>query len=370
MPSSSKEDGTAAAAQQLGSMSLGSSADKTDNDTGEPTAKNGATPTTKKLCSACGEKSDAVKKCTACKCVWYCDKKCQNKHRKEHKRECRPIKEVLDERGGRLVVGTEKDLGPLGKVPPREECPICMRALPIHARLHVYAACCGKFICGGCNFQHQIKSTEVNAKRGQREPPLPLLPRLCAFCRTAAPPSNEELLVQLRKRVELKDPNALYNMAVEYGNGQLGLSVDQAKCIDLMRQSSGLGCTEAQLKLGSFYDSGMMGLEQNEEEGDKYWKEAAEGGYLVARHLLGSKEFGNGNNVAAMRHMRLSASGGYRKSMDNLIACFEEGLLHHGNLAESLREYYRSRAEMKSEGRDQYIAYLKSTGKYHDTYDF
>jgi hypothetical protein len=113
-----------------------------------------------------------------------------------------------------------------------------------------------------------------------------------------------------------------------------------------------------------------MGLEQNEEEGDKYWKEAAEGGYLVARHHLGNKEIGNGNNVAAMRHWRLSASGGYRRSMDNLIACFEEGLLHHGNLAESLRAFYRSRDEMKSEGRNQYIAYLKSTGKYHEAYDF
>jgi len=373
MPSSSKEDGTAAAAQQLGSMSLGGSAverNDEDNDAGEPTAKNGATPTTKKLCSACGKKSDTLKKCNGCKCAWYCDKKCQNKHRKEHKRECRPIKEVLDKRGGRLVVGTEKDLGPLGKVPPREECPICMRALPIHARLHVYAACCGKFICGGCNFQYQIKSTEVNAKRGQREPPLPLLPRLCAFCRTAAPPSNEELLVQLRKRVELKDPNALYNMAVEYGNGQLGLSVDQAKCIDLMRQSSGLGCTEAQLKLGSFYDSGMMGLEQNEEEAFKYEKKAAEGGQLNALYNVGCFEAKNGDLVAAMRHWRLAASGGYKNSMQGLIAFyFENGLIHHGDLAETLQAMYLARGEMRSEDRDQYIKHLKMTGEYREEYE-
>ena len=74
------------------------------------------------MCSACGKSSDTLKKCAACKCVWYCDKKCQNKHHKEHKEECRPIKKVLDKRGGKLDVGTELNVGPLGKMPPREEC--------------------------------------------------------------------------------------------------------------------------------------------------------------------------------------------------------------------------------------------------------
>eukprot|EP00561_Arcocellulus_cornucervis_P007023 CAMPEP_0185818742 /NCGR_PEP_ID=MMETSP1322-20130828/21136_1 /TAXON_ID=265543 /ORGANISM="Minutocellus polymorphus, Strain RCC2270" /LENGTH=71 /DNA_ID=CAMNT_0028515879 /DNA_START=19 /DNA_END=231 /DNA_ORIENTATION=- len=69
---SSKEDGTAAAAEQLRSISLGSSAErKNDDNETEPTAKNG-TPT--KMCSACGKGSNTLKKCNGCKCVWYCDK--------------------------------------------------------------------------------------------------------------------------------------------------------------------------------------------------------------------------------------------------------------------------------------------------------
>ena len=168
----SKEDGTAGAAEQLGTMSLGKSVERK----GEPESENeddtNGTPT--KLCSACGEKSDTVKKCTACKCVWYCDKECQNKHWKEHRKECKPIKKVLDQRGGKLDVGTEEDVGPLGKVPPREECPICMRALPLHDRLHTYFDCCGKVICGGC----QMKS-------GERAD-------TCAFCRTTMPESGAD----------------------------------------------------------------------------------------------------------------------------------------------------------------------------------
>ena len=94
-------------------MSLGESTEKKDSETGTNT-KNG-TPTKKEMCSACGKKSSTLMKCRACKCVWYCDKDCQNKHWKEHKTECKPIKKELDKRGGKLDLGTEEDIGPLGK---------------------------------------------------------------------------------------------------------------------------------------------------------------------------------------------------------------------------------------------------------------
>ena len=55
--------------------------------------------------------------------------------------------------------------------------------------------------------------------------------------------------------------------------------------------------------------------------------------------------------------------------MENLIQCFEEGALHHGDLADTLQAMYRARDELKSKDRDQYIAYLKTTGEYHEEYD-
>ena len=354
---SSKEDGiAAAAADQLASTSLDESGEKKvveSSETDEDAEENEAPA---KLCSACETKSDALMKCRACKCVWYCDKKCQNKHWKEHKRDCKRIKKELDKRGGKLDVGTEMDVGPLPDVPPREECPICMRALPLHQGLQGYYACCGKSICGGCNFQHQMKSQER--------------PLTCAFCRTAVPESDEELLARLHKRVELRDPDALVHMAMHYGEGGLGLPVDQAKCIDLLRQSSDLGFPGAQHALGCYYTNGEMVLEQDEEEALKYWKKAAEGGHLISLHNLGCEEDGRGDDVAAMRHWRLSASEGLRDSMTNLIICFEDGFLHHADLAESLQTFYRARAEMKSEGRDQYIKHLKKTGEYKEHHDY
>ena len=359
---STKEDGTstavAAAAEQLGSVSLGGSVEGKDNETetkNEDDQNNEEAPA--KCCSACGKKSNALKKCNGCKCVWYCDKKCQNKHRKEHKKECRPIKKELDIRGGKLDVGTELDIGPRGEVPPREECPICMRVLPIQEILQTYYACCGKTICGGCDFQHKIKSREQ------------AVASTCAFCRTAAPESDEEILARLSKRAELKDPEALYNIAMNYGDGGLGLPVDQAKCIELLRESADLGFPDAQYNLGKYHHFSEMGLEQNEEEVLGYCEKAAERGDVQARHNVGGIEFRSDNHLAALRHFRLSASAGFKPSVNSLIARFEVGMLRRGDLAETLQAFYRSRAEMKSEDRDKYIAYLKKVGEYKEEYE-
>ena len=346
----SKEDGTAAAAKQL-SESVGKK--DNENESNEDAEKNG-TPTTK-LCSACGKERDALKKCAACKCAWYCDKECQNKHRREHRQECKAIKKVLEKRGGRLDVGTEVDLGPLGKLPPREECPICMRVLPNHTTLQVYAPCCGKIICGGCELQHQMK----NGK--QTETP-------CAFCREPISESDEKTLAWVGKRVECNDLRAMREVALAYGYGRHGLSVDQTKCIELLRQSADLGYPQAQSQLGTFYHDGGMGLEQNYEEALKYWQKAAEGGEVLAWHNRGCFEYGNDNHVAAVRHFRMSASGGYRISMENLIICFEVGLVHHGDLAEVLQAFYLARAERRSKDRDLYIEHLKKNGQYKESY--
>ena len=363
---STEEDKSAAAAEQIGSMSLGESAErKVESGTNGDAEKNG-TPT--KYCSWCGKESDTHKKCRNCKCVWYCDKDCQNRHWKEHKKECKRIKKELDKRGGKLDLGTELDVGPLGKVPPREECPICMRVLPIHRSLKAHSTCCGKIVCGGCDFQHQSKNREENVKRAQKKQPR--VQPTCAFCREPVPDTNEEVLARQLKRVELKDPHALCNLAVNYRDGGPGVPVDQAKCIDLLRQSAGLGCQDAQYQLGSYHNSGEMGLEQNKEEVMKYWKKAAEGGHVHARHNVGILNLREGDHVAAMRHLRLSASGGYQQSMCRLINRFDDGLLHHADLAETIQAYYLARDEMKSEGRKQYIEHLKKTGKYHEEFDW
>ena len=147
------------------------------------------------------------------------------------------------------------------------------------------------------------------------------------------------------------------------GEGGLGLPVAQAKCIDLLLQSADLGFPDSQYQLGFYYYDGEMGLERNEDEALKYFKEAAEGGDIRARNNLACTKAASGDHVAAMRHFRLSAAGGSRESMENLIMCFEYGWLHHSDLAKTLPAFYRTRAELMSEDRDQWIKHLKEIGK-------
>ena len=146
--------------------------------------------------------------------------------------------------------------------------------------------------------------------------------------------------------------------------------MDQTKCIELLRESADLCFPPALHHFGIYHDAGDMGLEQSEEVAQKYYEEAAEGGHLISRHNVGCTEGMNGNEVAAMCHWRLSASGGLKVSMECLIRYFEYGDLHHADLAEIMPAYYRSRAEMRSKDRDQYIEHLKKTGGYHEEHDY
>ena len=98
----------------------------------------------------------------------------------------------------------------------------------------------------------------------------------------------------------------------------------------------------------------------------KYWKKAAEGGHVMARHNLGCIEYADGDFAAAIRHWRMSASGGSKRSMNNIILRFEDGLLHHKDLALTLRAFYCSSAELKSDGRTKFIEFLKTNGEYQD----
>ena len=91
MPSS-KQDETAAAAERHDSFPPAEPSVKTRKvqpENSEDAEKNEAP--TKLFCSACEKKSNTVKQCDGCKCVYYCDKECQTKHWRTggHKAKCR-----------------------------------------------------------------------------------------------------------------------------------------------------------------------------------------------------------------------------------------------------------------------------------------
>ena len=64
-----------------------------------------------KVCSACGKESATVKKCTACKSVWYCDVACQKRQRRVHRKECNRIKKELEIAAEQLNESAERKVG-------------------------------------------------------------------------------------------------------------------------------------------------------------------------------------------------------------------------------------------------------------------
>ena len=224
-----------------------------------------------------------------------------------------------------------------------------MLAMPIDGRLLFYMVCCGKTICCGCKVQHEIKHKE----------------QTCAFCRELIAKTEEVALARIRKRVDLKDRDAMYCMSTYYRRGQMGLSVNQAKCIDLLRQAADLGLPGAHYELGNIHHSGELGLEQDDAKAKMHWKKAADSGHLVSQHNIGHKMAEMHDDfVTAMRYWRLAASGGYKPSIKTLIECFERGFFHHRDLSEALQNHYKATAEMKSNERDQYINILKTRTAY------
>ena len=44
----------------------------------------------------------------------------------------------------------------------------------------------------------------------------------------------------------------MHNMAIDYGHGDEGLPLDQAKCIELLREAAGLGFPDANFQADPF----------------------------------------------------------------------------------------------------------------------
>ena len=87
-------------------------------------------------------------------------------------------------------------------------------------------ACCGKVICNGCI--HAVN------KRTEKQ-------SLCAFCRTPVPTSDEETTKRRKKRMELGDPIAIYNIGSSYFDGDDGFNQNYKKALKLLHKAGELG---------------------------------------------------------------------------------------------------------------------------------
>jgi TPR repeat protein len=199
-----------------------------------------------------------------------------------------------------------------------------------------YYSCCGKRICVGCVYSF-IKSGNIEK---------------CPYCNAEGQGSktDEEVIEELMKRVEVNDAHSIYILGSNYSYGRLGLQPDQTKAIGLLTRAAELGDTEAHNQLGSDYrEGGYL------KKAKFHYEAAAMAGHEIARHNLGCMESNSGNMVRAIKHWKIAASSGEHSAMHALLTLFKEGALSRDQIDSLLIAYNDSCAEMRSEARDTCI---------------
>lgn len=318
-----------------------------------------------RTCACCCRSGYDLKRCTACKSVWYCDVTCQKDHRKAHKKKCKEIANDLKE--GTLLISDieamQSDTPDLWNPPPTKECPICNHALPHRGFMggHCEVYCCGKDICMACKYFHESFTVETNAEREIKG--LPELDLTCAFCR-APKGCKKEGIKYLECRIAKNDPDAMMQMARCYHNGECGLEVNKDASVDLIRRASALGSSEALGRVAYLYLSGI-GCEPNEAKAKELMEEAAAYGCLMSRINLGVHAYKSGNPELAAKHWRIGAAHGDEFFRDKLEMLFKDGVVSETEHNASKRAFQKAREEMATEARMKYAAILRSRG--HDS---
>ena len=160
---------------------------------------------------------------------------------------------------------------------PTEDCPICLLCLPLLAAGSVYMACCGKIICSGCAY------APVYDNLGNE-----IIEEKCPFCRTPVPTSIERI-ERYKKRAELGDAEAIFSLGCNYRDGDDSFPQDDDKAFELFVRAGELGHAKAYNNIGHAYYNGR-GVDIDKKKAKHYFKLAAIGGNVYARHNLGNSE--------------------------------------------------------------------------------
>ena len=290
------------------------------------------------VCANC-EKEGAKNICNKCKQVKYCNAVCKKKHRHKHKKECEEHIRLAAELAAKLY--DEK----MFKQPPSPhgDCPICFLRMPTLETVNRYYSCCGKDICGGCQY-----ALNKGIKKGSTP--------LCPFCRTPKPKSTAERIERDKKRVDAGEAYAIYDLGINYRDGRDGYPQDYAKAFELFVRAGEMGFTEAYVSIGYAYLNGR-GVEVDNKKSEYYYELAAIGGNEVARYNLGLDEEDAGNMDRAIKHHMIAVRDGYSKSLDAIKQMYSKGYATKEDYTKALQSYQEYLGEIKSKQRDEAAAY-------------
>jgi len=179
------------------------------------------------------------------------------------------------------------------------------------------------------------------------------------------PTSFEETVKRYEKRIEMNDPRAIFNLGCRYRDGRLGLPQNRAKAYELWHRAAELGNAEAYYNIGIAYMNGY-GVEVDMKKIIHYWELAAMRGHVKARHNLGVVEGQAGNMDRALKHFLIAVKDGHLNSMENIKSMYREGEATKDDYAKALRSYQAYLDEIKSDQRDEAVAF-DDGNKYYES---
>ena len=200
---------------------------------------------------------------------------------------------------------------------PTEDCAICFvplsRTTIKSSSETCYMACCGKDICKACFMENEASIKQQNEEKSAGKK----LVFTCPFCREPIPTSSGEEYARIQARCLKNDHMAFTLKGFLYRRGEGGMPKDDLKALDCWIRAVDLGSPEACGCIATRYTGGI-GVAIDKEKAALFKRVGALRGLIVARHSIGSSEYGSGNHEIGIRHWKIAAEAGFQKSIEAL----------------------------------------------------
>ena len=195
-----------------------------------------------------------------------------------------------------------------------------------------------------CHYQTQIVGNRIDTERS--------LENKCLFCRQPTPNSETEFIKIVKKRIEVNDPAAIYELSTRrYEEGDFDIA------IEYWTKAAGLGEAGAHYQLSVLYHLGQ-GVEKDEEKEFYHLEEAAIGGHVDARDHLGVIEWKNKRFERAVTHSVIAANLGHDGAIKMLKVAYAKGQIQKEDFALALRAHQAAVDETKSSQREEAEIFL------------
>lgn len=130
-----------------------------------------------------------------------------------------------------------------------------------------------------------------------------------------------------------------------------GIPKDEPKAFELFLRAADLGSLRACTNTALAYLDGI-GTEQDEAKAKIYFEKGAKLGQVKSKHKLGQLAADQDDWQTAFKHWKISASAGFKPSLDQLKDNYNQGMLDKDEYEEALHACEKSRAEASSVQRE------------------